>query len=122
MYLLVFFFFFSSRRRHTRSLRDWSSDVCSSDLIFGVNWGARLTAGPDGTSNTVMFNEVRIGLNANDRRGVWAMGLAGSSVTAASAIGDATGPNDGNEYSDDIEDCNALRQAQGVGNSGLGKL
>src|SRR5690349_22137333 len=26
------FFFFSSRRRHTRSLRDWSSDVCSSDL------------------------------------------------------------------------------------------
>src|SRR5204862_5826531 len=28
----VSFFFFSSRRRHTRSLRDWSSDVCSSDL------------------------------------------------------------------------------------------
>src|SRR5690349_22119567 len=30
---LFFFFFFSSRRRHTRSLRDWSSDVCSSDLF-----------------------------------------------------------------------------------------
>src|SRR5690606_39553809 len=30
---LVFaFFFFSSRRRHTRFSRDWSSDVCSSDL------------------------------------------------------------------------------------------
>src|SRR5699024_11326244 len=28
----VLFFFFSSRRRHTRSKRDWSSDVCSSDL------------------------------------------------------------------------------------------
>src|SRR5207249_9503165 len=27
-------FFFSSRRRHTRSKRDWSSDVCSSDLIL----------------------------------------------------------------------------------------
>src|SRR5207249_8939994 len=27
-----FCFFFSSRRRHTRSKRDWSSDVCSSDL------------------------------------------------------------------------------------------
>src|SRR5204862_4141978 len=27
-------FFFSSRRRHTRSLRDWSSDVCSSDLMI----------------------------------------------------------------------------------------
>src|SRR5438874_6459134 len=31
---LVCFFFFSSRRRHTRSLRDWSSDVCSSDLVL----------------------------------------------------------------------------------------
>src|SRR5258707_7463570 len=28
-----FLFFFSSRRRHTRYWRDWSSDVCSSDLI-----------------------------------------------------------------------------------------
>src|SRR5687768_7389515 len=33
LYLLYFFFFFfSSRRRHTRCSRDWSSDVCSSDL------------------------------------------------------------------------------------------
>src|SRR2546421_8116896 len=30
--IIFFFFFFSSRRRHTRSDRDWSSDVCSSDL------------------------------------------------------------------------------------------
>src|SRR5260221_10594279 len=30
-YRVVFLFFFSSRRRHTRSLCDWSSDVCSSD-------------------------------------------------------------------------------------------
>src|SRR5699024_11572938 len=29
-------FFFSSRRRHTRSKRDWSSDVCSSDLTSQV--------------------------------------------------------------------------------------
>src|SRR5699024_11638731 len=28
----IIIFFFSSRRRHTRSKRDWSSDVCSSDL------------------------------------------------------------------------------------------
>src|SRR5437868_14931340 len=31
-HVLTCFFFFSSRRRHTRSKRDWSSDVCSSDL------------------------------------------------------------------------------------------
>src|SRR3712207_8758521 len=29
---MVYCFFFSSRRRHTRYWRDWSSDVCSSDL------------------------------------------------------------------------------------------
>src|SRR5699024_12590055 len=35
-------FFFSSRRRHTRSKRDWSSDVCSSDLyVEGINKGNR---------------------------------------------------------------------------------
>src|SRR3989442_8064117 len=51
--LFGFFFFFSSRRRHTRCGRDWSSDVCSSDLerlhrtlaprrtgdIAGAAWG-----------------------------------------------------------------------------------
>src|SRR6266436_2473576 len=30
--IMLCFFFFSSRRRHTRCSRDWSSDVCSSDL------------------------------------------------------------------------------------------
>src|SRR3712207_7101403 len=32
MFNVNMFFFFSSRRRHTRYWRDWSSDVCSSDL------------------------------------------------------------------------------------------
>src|SRR5206468_6638352 len=32
----LFVFFFSSRRRHTRSDRDWSSDVCSSDLAASL--------------------------------------------------------------------------------------
>src|SRR5699024_12080216 len=31
---VFYLFFFSSRRRHTRSKRDWSSDVCSSDLTI----------------------------------------------------------------------------------------
>src|SRR5271163_5129216 len=37
----MFFFFFSSRRRHTRSDRDWSSDVCSSDLVGLVTFLVR---------------------------------------------------------------------------------
>src|SRR5271169_5651973 len=37
--LMWLFFFFSSRRRHTRCYRDWSSDVCSSDLRSGTPTG-----------------------------------------------------------------------------------
>src|SRR5690348_18038803 len=46
--LFFFFFFFSSRRRHTRWTGDWSSDVCSSDLI-GCPGERRVCAAlPDG--------------------------------------------------------------------------
>src|SRR2546421_1596765 len=45
----VFFFFFSSRRRHTRSDRDWSSDVCSSDLA------------PDGGPESAVIRELLLG-------------------------------------------------------------
>src|SRR5260370_3146565 len=56
---LLFFFFFSSRRRHTRFKCDWSSDVCSSDLLktgtvndlppfdccaLALKWGATFVA------------------------------------------------------------------------------
>src|SRR3712207_9326981 len=40
-------FFFSSRRRHTRYWRDWSSDVCSSDLSY--------TADPNGVGPSTSF-------------------------------------------------------------------
>src|SRR5690606_37512654 len=41
-------FFFSSRRRHTRFSRDWSSDVCSSDLVLGLVALALALVGLDG--------------------------------------------------------------------------
>src|SRR6185312_15067842 len=43
-----FIFFFSSRRRHTRSDRDWSSDVCSSDLGSNGSFGLWGVGGGDG--------------------------------------------------------------------------
>src|SRR5207249_3468350 len=43
----IVFFFFSSRRRHTRSKRDWSSDVCSSDLGL---WEGHRSGRPRGLS------------------------------------------------------------------------
>src|SRR5436305_15288930 len=45
---MLVFFFFSSRRRHTRCGRDWSSDVCSSDL----RGTAASTPAPSGWSRT----------------------------------------------------------------------
>src|SRR5256885_8440845 len=45
--VLVCFFFFSSRRRHTRLQGDWSSDVCSSDLVcFDLPDGALVPVPP----------------------------------------------------------------------------
>src|SRR5437762_4574512 len=49
IFYFIIFFFFSSRRRHTRYIGDWSSDVCSSDLLEPLGgdrlqWRAKLTA------------------------------------------------------------------------------
>src|SRR6266487_4983042 len=41
---MILFFFFSSRRRHTRWTGDWSSDVCSSDLVDVADAGEAVTA------------------------------------------------------------------------------
>src|SRR5436190_5898154 len=48
-FFFFFFFFFSSRRRHTRSLCDWSSDVCSSDLSRPVRSFRQVNARRDRT-------------------------------------------------------------------------
>src|SRR5256885_5624894 len=42
------FFFFSSRRRHTRLQGDWSSDVCSSDLLPGGSRPSECAGSSDG--------------------------------------------------------------------------
>src|SRR2546429_6910247 len=44
--MLVVCFFFSSRRRHTRCSRDWSSDVCSSDLLMRIEAQLMPFSGP----------------------------------------------------------------------------
>src|SRR3989440_11678929 len=50
------FFFFSSRRRHTRSDRDWSSDVCSSDLVAACELAA--IAKRDGLTRARLVNVI----------------------------------------------------------------
>src|SRR3989442_15690669 len=50
-------FFFSSRRRHTRCGRDWSSDVCSSDLGVDISLGPEMKS-----TGEVMGMDVDLGL------------------------------------------------------------
>src|SRR5258707_8042682 len=50
------FFFFSSRRRHTRYWRDWSSDVCSSDLAPDDPGEVIGVIGRSGTGKTTLMN------------------------------------------------------------------
>src|SRR5699024_12039081 len=57
-------FFFSSRRRHTRSKRDWSSDVCSSDLLALVPAAGGGEGGEGGISLLVAL----VGLNQLEDR------------------------------------------------------
>src|SRR5205085_10107719 len=74
----------------------------------GSKIGMGVATVPDGASNTVMASEVLTGTGAaNDPRGVWAFGLAGSSAIVAHADGDCQLPNDGpnRDCSDDIRDA-----------------
>jgi prepilin-type N-terminal cleavage/methylation domain-containing protein/prepilin-type processing-associated H-X9-DG protein len=72
-----------------------------------INWGVKLGAltTQDGTSNTIMINEVRVGPNANDIRGSWAFGIVGGSITAGCPQGDCYGPNDSGCCADDVTGC-----------------
>src|SRR5206468_10112170 len=80
LFFVFFFFFFSSRRRHTRSDRDWSSDVCSSDLALAsalrviyppLQLAARPTLRPVRKSNartqTSRSEERRVGKECRSR-------------------------------------------------------
>src|SRR5699024_11647607 len=64
-------FFFASRRRHTRSKRDWSSDVCSSDLIPAGQMIGLI--GPDGVGKSSLLSLVS-GSRVIQEGDVWVMG------------------------------------------------
>src|SRR6266496_653178 len=66
--LIIFFFFFSSRRRHTSSLRDWSSDVCSSDLA-GREPGC--AGGPFGATGRAAGDQLQVRQDLATRGSCW---------------------------------------------------
>src|SRR2546422_5417857 len=56
---VYFFFFFSSRRRHTRCSRDWSSDVCSSDLTLALQFlAAKLNIACKGSDSNCIASAI----------------------------------------------------------------
>ncbi len=78
--------------------------------VMGPNLAVGIEEIRDGTTNTILIAEVRIGLNDKDPRGVWAMGTAGaSSLYCFGSVSDDNGPNVANDYSDNIKGCDYLR-------------
>jgi len=83
--------------------------------VLRINRWTRLAQVIDGTSNTILVGEVRIGLTDKDRRGVWAMGMSGASMMTWHGYGgDANGPNASNDSSDDIAGCNIVESQVGL--------
>src|SRR5207245_4671313 len=81
------FFFFSSRRRHTRCYRDWSSDVCSSDLV--------------GDDQHALASGDRVGKQSRGALGVHELGRrneAGERVLELAAPADPARGTDASKY------------------------
>src|SRR6266436_4700945 len=83
----MFLFFFSSRRRHTRCSRDWSSDVCSSDLIGGAVLQQRRRLAGDGSVVATIVVDRRGWLAAPPQ--VSLIGLAEANAEPARTLCDA---------------------------------
>src|SRR5690606_39865130 len=76
---MLYFFFFSSRRRHTRFSRDWSSDVCSSDLPRTVSFPGFVNTAPPvinnpdctsgGTNGSIVITLLDVGRSEERRVG-----------------------------------------------------
>jgi prepilin-type N-terminal cleavage/methylation domain-containing protein/prepilin-type processing-associated H-X9-DG protein len=85
--------------------------------VMCINWGVMLANIADGSSQTVLLGEVRTGawLQAADPRGLWAVGMPGSSVISGAASWDCTSPNDSNSESDDVDGCTANNTTEHMG-------
>src|SRR5204862_2788085 len=95
---IIIQFFCSSRRRHTSSLRDWSSDVCSSDLLDVLEPGFVEDPGMAAASSTGSSTKPGSSTSSPSAvcqlRTIWgtpSAGGTGSTSTAPGKIGRAAG-------------------------------
>src|SRR3989442_12817520 len=105
MFLVIRIFFFSSRRRHTRCGRDWSSDVCSSDLRSFFAW---LSSSFQRFSEFLSHCELHEGIQRAPRR-IVANGLGGKVCAVQKILCCASGDEGGSGVDDDhVARCAAL--------------
>ncbi|MEX2091260.1 MAG: DUF1559 domain-containing protein [Pirellulales bacterium] len=76
--------------------------------VATVNKGARIAQIEDGATKTILLGELRIGVGERDRRGTWAMALAGSNLLGQQASNGTGPPNDCSPYNDDLTDYAAV--------------
>jgi prepilin-type N-terminal cleavage/methylation domain-containing protein len=79
--------------------------------LMGVNSLNGLASITDGTSNTILVDEIRIGPISTDQRGTWALGQVGASIVGGSGRMDTPYPNFSISGGDDVEGCNDNTQA-----------
>src|SRR5207245_5929986 len=82
--LFIVFFFFSSRRRHTRCYRDWSSDVCSSDLLAFSATGLTGTTSSNVVVNPAQFAQLQLLLPGETAAPGTGSGKTGAEIGRAS--------------------------------------
>jgi prepilin-type N-terminal cleavage/methylation domain-containing protein/prepilin-type processing-associated H-X9-DG protein len=82
----------------------WSNGLYGGGAVV-VNGGTSLNTIIDGTSSTILIDELRIGWNANDVRGTWAMGQSGASISAGNGRIDTPTPNVSDSGYDDVQNC-----------------
>jgi prepilin-type N-terminal cleavage/methylation domain-containing protein/prepilin-type processing-associated H-X9-DG protein len=75
--------------------------------VMCINFAHKVNTVPDGSSNTVMLAELRVGsnLSQNDPRGTWALGFPGASVVSGHFSWDCRLPNTTEDNADDCEGC-----------------
>ena len=74
--------------------------------IMSVNSNTTINSISDGTSSTILIDELRTGTISSDLRGTWAMGQVGASILAGAGRGDSPGPNISTSIMDDIMNGN----------------
>lgn len=82
--------------------------------VMDVNQAVSLSEIRDGTSNTILVAELRAGLHPTDRRGVWAMGLCGSSGVCRHGSNYVVRPNSCSFGDDDLANCDQVVSAVGT--------